>query len=138
MKQIMLILGALVFSSAAAFASADDAKSAKAKIERWQSRFVNQCQNQYERNSNTKFSKEYCLCIVDSHRDFILGKIKEGEKIDVEDHLEDLLELYSSSNNDNDDEDDAPSIFDIDAEFAKKCLEKHKASKARATPAKKK
>lgn len=138
MKQIMLILGTVIFSTAAAFASADDAKSAKSKIEKWQDRFVNQCQNQYERKSNTKYSKDYCLCIVDSHRDYILGKIKDGDEIDVDQHLKELLDLYQPSSSDTDDEDGEPSIFDIDVEFSKKCLEKQKGLKARATPAKKK
>lgn len=140
MKQIMLIIGTIIFSSAAALASADDVKSAQTKIDKWKDGFINHCQNQFEKTSGARKSKDYCRCIVDNHREFILTKIKEGEKIDVDQHLKDLLAIYqngSSKTDDNDNETEEITIVDIDIEFSKKCLEKNKGLKARSTPAKK-
>ncbi len=140
MKHVAMILGSVIFSIATVHA-ADIAKDAQEKIEKWQDGFMNVCQNAFEKEAGAQSSKEYCLCIVDSHKNYILGKIKEGEKIDVDEHLKELKALYQNSSSpvatEDDDEAGEPSMADIDIDLSKACLDKLKSPKAKKEPAKK-
>lgn len=140
MKQMMLILTAITLAGSLALGTpgkttkVNEIKATEEKISKWQDGFLKQCQNQVESATELKRSHDYCLCVVQKHHGYLVKKINEDEKIDVEQHLKELLDLYSRAPSaSGEDDSDEPSIVDLDIDLVGSCL---KAAKPRSAPAK--
>ena len=136
MKDTLLALMTAMTLTSQAFA-ADTAKTVDEKVSKWKDGFLNHCQNQADK-SGAKNSKEYCVCIVAKHRDYLVGKIKADEDINIDEHLKELTKVYRDGAS-QDSDDDTPSIVDLDIDLAQSCLAKNKKTRAaRSTPSPKK
>lgn len=134
MKKTMMIFSALMLVSSIALANASDkAESVKmvdSQIAKWQDGFLKYCQNQTERATENKRSKEFCLCAIKKHRDFLVKKIDDGEDVDVAQHLKDLSDMYKNASG-SDTDSDEPTIADLDMDLTRSCLKSKPAQPAK-------
>jgi hypothetical protein len=92
-----------------------------AKIAKWSPVFIPVCENFIKPKVKKAKVATYCQCVISKHKEYIIGK-QADDPVNVDEHLAELLQTYSSGGKVVPIEVGEPTMTELAAELSTDCF----------------